>query len=165
MSQFLIRPGEGTHVSMGGLAVGLALPSGRTGNALAITEQDLDAGRLIPPHRHEHEDEYLLVLEGTLGARIGDEEVEAARGSYLIAPRRSFHAYWNPTDEPVRFLGIVSPGGFEGYFEELGRAFATDDPEVVGTRRRELATRYGLEFEPAWVPRLHDRHGVRPLGR
>ena len=164
MSQYLIRPGDGTRVAMGGLVVGLTVESDRTGGALAITEQGLDSGRLIPPHRHEHEDEYLLVLEGTLGARIGDEELEAVRGSYLIAPRRLFHAFWNPTDEPVRFLGIVSPGGFERFFEEFGHAFTTDDPDVVAARRRDLGARYGLEYEPTWIPRLHDRYGIKPLG-
>jgi len=164
VSQYLIRPGDGTQVSMGGLAIGLSVPSDLTGGALAITEQRLDEGRLIPPHRHEHEDEYLLVLDGTLGARIGDEELEAVGGSSLIAPRRLFHAYWNPTDEPVRFLGIVSPGGFERFFEEFGQAFEAEDPEVIAVRRRELGARYGLEFEPTWIPQLNERYGVKPLG-
>jgi quercetin dioxygenase-like cupin family protein len=164
MSRHLIRPGDGTDVSMGGVTVGLKVRADRTGGALALTEQRLDVGRLIPPHRHEHEDEYLLVLDGTLGARVGDDELEAVRGSYVIAPRRLFHAYWNPTDEPVRFLGIISPGGFEHFFEEFEEAFAAGDADAIAARRRQLGVTYGLEFEPSWIPRLHERYGVTPLG-
>jgi mannose-6-phosphate isomerase-like protein (cupin superfamily) len=149
---------------MGGLVVGLPVGSDRTGGTLAIMEQRLDAGRMIPPHRHEHEDEYLVVLGGTLGARVGDEELEAVRGAYVIAPRRLFHAYWNPSEEPVRFLGICAPGGFERYFVEFAQAFSSGDPDVIAARRRELGVRYGLSFEPTWIPQLHERHGVRPLG-
>jgi quercetin dioxygenase-like cupin family protein len=149
---------------MGGLVVQLKVESDRAGGVFAVTEQGLDAGRLIPPHRHENEDEYSFVFDGTIGARIGDDELEAVRGSYIVAPRGLFHAYWNATDEPVRFLSIISPSGFERFFEEFGEAFKANDPEVVATRRRQLGAKYGLEYEPTWIPRLNDRYGVKPLG-
>jgi quercetin dioxygenase-like cupin family protein len=151
-------------MSLGGLGVQLKVQSDRTGGAFAITEQGLDARRLIPPHRHQHEDEYSVVLEGSLGARVGDDELHAAPGSYIIAPRGLFHAYWNPTDQPVRFLSIITPSGFERFFEQLQQAFESKDPDVIAARRRQLASEYGLAYEPTWVSGLEDRYGVKPLG-
>jgi len=135
-----------------------------TGGVFAVTEHGLQARRLIPPHRHEHEDECSFVLEGTIGARVGDQEFEAPPGAYIVAPRGLFHAYWNPTGQPARFLSIITPGGFERFFEEIQQAFEADDPDVVAARRRELGSEYGLEYEPAWMPGLKERFGVTPLG-
>ena len=87
MSRYLIRPIDGVHLSMGGMAVRLTVPSDRTSGVFAVTEHGLDERRLIPPHRHQHEDECSFVLEGTLGARVGDDELEAAPGSCILAPR------------------------------------------------------------------------------
>jgi quercetin dioxygenase-like cupin family protein len=164
VSSFLIRPTDGPRLFMGGMGVQLKVMSDRTGGVLAVNEHALDMRRLIPPHRHEHEDEFSYVLEGTVGARIGDDELEAEPGSYIIAPRGLFHAYWNPTAQPVRFLTMITPGGFERFFEEFHQAFEDEDPDVIATRRRQLGSEYGLEYEPAWIPGLHDRYGVIPLG-
>ena len=115
---------------MGGMGVQLKVISDRTGGVLAVNANALDVLRLIPPHRHDHdhehehehddedEDEFSCVLERTVGARIGEDEREAEPGSYIIAPRGLIHAYWNPTARPVRFLTIITPGGFERFFEE-----------------------------------------------
>jgi uncharacterized cupin superfamily protein len=43
-----------------------------TGGAFAVVEDPIEPGRLVLPHFHLHEDEYSYVLEGTIGARVGD---------------------------------------------------------------------------------------------
>jgi uncharacterized cupin superfamily protein len=48
-----------------------------TGGAFAVVEHPIEPGRLVLPHVHRHEDEYSYVLEGTIGARVGDHEVAA----------------------------------------------------------------------------------------
>jgi hypothetical protein len=58
------------------------------------------------------------VLEGTVGARVGDREVVAGAGSYLIKPRR-LHTFWNAGPGPARLLEVIAPAGFETYFAEL----------------------------------------------
>jgi hypothetical protein len=66
-----------------------------TGGAFAVVEHPIEPGRLVPPHVHLHEDEYSYVLEGTIGARLGDHEVVAGPGSYLFKPRGLMHTFWN----------------------------------------------------------------------
>ena len=108
-----------------------------TGGAFPIVEHPIDAGRLVLPHVHRHEDEYSYVLEGTIGARVGDREIVAGPGSYVIKPRGLMHTFWNAGPGPARLLEVIAPAGFETYFIELAEA---GDPG----RRQELAAKYGV---------------------
>jgi quercetin dioxygenase-like cupin family protein len=51
-----------------------------------------------PVHTHRHEDEYSIVLEGTIGVEIGEKVFEAGPGSVIVKPRGIPHAFWNPTE-------------------------------------------------------------------
>ena len=51
-----------------------------SGEAFSVVEHSLKPGAATPPHTHAHEDEYSYVLEGKIGARIGDKVVEATPG-------------------------------------------------------------------------------------
>ena len=72
-----------------------------------------------PLHRHAREDEYSYVLEGSMGALLGDEELVAGPGDLVFKPRNQWHTFWNAGDAPARILEIISPAGFEKYFDEL----------------------------------------------
>ena len=111
-----------------------------------------------PLHRHSREDEYSFVLEGRMGALLGDQEVHAEVGDLVFKPREEWHTFWNAGDEPCRILEIISPAGFERYFEELvdlegaGRL----EPSVVP----RIAARYGLEADPGSIPGLCEKYGL-----
>jgi uncharacterized cupin superfamily protein len=112
-----------------------------------------------PVHRHTREDEYSDVLEGRMGALGGDEVVEAGPGDLVFKPRNQWHTFWNAGDEPCRILEIISPAGFERFFQELsdlGGAMAAPPEDVA-----ELSARYGLEMRPETVPDLIARFGVQ----
>ena len=72
-----------------------------------------------PLHRHSREDEYSYVLEGRMGALLGDDVVYAEAGDLVHKPRDQWHTFWNAGDEPCRILEIIAPGGFEDFFDEL----------------------------------------------
>jgi quercetin dioxygenase-like cupin family protein len=152
-----IKPDEGPSLSLGGMGVIFKVLGSETGGAFAIVEHPIDPGRLVLPHVHQHEDEYSYVLEGTIGARVGDKEVVAGPGSYLIKPRGLMHTFWNAGPGPAHLLEIISPAGFVAYFAELAEA---GDPH----RRQELATKYGVTYSHEWVDDLASRYGLRLLG-
>ena len=93
-----------------------------------------------------------------MGAVLGDEVVYAEAGDFVFKPRDQWHTFWNAGDEPARILEIIAPGGFEGFFDELGEMQKQPDfsPEQMGT----LGARYGLEFQPESVPGLCEEHGL-----
>jgi mannose-6-phosphate isomerase-like protein (cupin superfamily) len=91
---------------------GRAIASGS--EATFVIEETVDdgsaPGRLIAPiHRHLHEDEAWYVLEGRLGFRIGDEEVEAGPGDAVVGPHGISHTYWNATSAPARYVLVMGP--------------------------------------------------------
>ena len=98
------------------------------------------------------EDEYSYVLEGRLGALLGDDVVYAEAGDLAFKPRDQWHTFWNAGDTVCRILEIISPAGFEHYFDDFAEA-----PES----RKELGARYGLEVDLDRVAELCEEHGLR----
>ena len=109
-------------------------------------------------HRHANEDEYSFVLEGRMGADLGGEIVYGEPGDLIFKPRGQWHTFWNAGDEPARILEIISPAGFEKYFDELVDLDfqGPPDPAVIGA----IAVRYGLELDFESFPRLVLAHGL-----
>jgi mannose-6-phosphate isomerase-like protein (cupin superfamily) len=158
VDSIVVRPDEGRSISLGGMGVVFRLFGQDTAGAFAVVEHPMEAGRLTWPHVHVREDELSYVLEGVIGARVGDQVIEAAGvGSYLRKPRGVPHAFWNPGPKPARLLEIISPPGFEAYFVELAEA---GDPH----RREELAKKYGVTYFSDWIPDLTARYKLKLLG-
>ena len=131
-----------------------------TSGGFSLVEHPIPEGALAAPlHRHSREDELSIVLEGTLGAVLGDHEVVAGAGSYVYKPRGQWHTLWNAGDEPLRFIELLIPGGVDEYFQQISsmlQAASAPDPAVV----RRMAAEYGIEFDFESVPSLCDRFGV-----
>ncbi|HEU5244298.1 MAG TPA: cupin domain-containing protein, partial [Gaiellaceae bacterium] len=127
------------------------------GDEFALVEHTLPARALGSPlHRHTSEDEYSYVLEGRLGAQLGDDILEAGPGELVRKPRGQEHAFWNAGDEPLRFLEIISPGRFAQYFRELAPVLAAGEHEGL----QEIAARYELEIDFSTIAVLAERHGL-----
>src|SRR3954470_6579252 len=136
----VVKPCEGRAVWLGGMGIVFKVSGADTGGTFAVVEHPIEPGRLVLPHVHSREDEYSYVLEGTIGARVGDREVIAGPGSYLIKPRGLMHTFWNAGPGPARLLEVISPAGFEAYFAELAEAGdpgrrVPDKPQAAGGHR------------------------------
>jgi quercetin dioxygenase-like cupin family protein len=160
-----VEPGEnrGKSFQEGGIGVLFKIFGRETGEALAVVEHPIDPRRLVPPHTHADVDEYSYVLEGEIGARIGDRVISASRGTYVLKPRGIMHTFWNATDRPARILEIVSPAKFERFFEEMGellKSHGPDTPERLGA----LAVAHKATMSMEWVAELKSSYGLKLLG-
>lgn len=87
---------------------------GASGADLVLAEWRDPGGGTDPPtyvaplHTHRRDDEAWYVLAGTLRFRLGEDTVEAAEGGAVIAPRGTAHTYWNPSQEPARYLLVMT---------------------------------------------------------
>ena len=159
----VVKAGEGERVDLGGLGVDFKVRGSQTGGSIAVVEHPIEARRWVPPHTHSKEDELSYVIEGTIGARIGDEIAVIEAGSYVFKPRGVKHTFWNPTDSPARLLEMIVPAGFDDYFMELGRFFGSGG--VPGSPEHQaLSTPYGLELSGDWIAELKSRYGLKMLG-
>jgi len=151
---------DGEHVRFGkALGTRRLLASSSTGGGFGLIEHDLPSRQLGSPiHTHEREDEYSFVLSGQLTAQVGDTILVAGPGELVIKPRHIPHTFWNPGSEPVRFLELICPGGFEEYFFEMAAPFNARDMEAIAAIR----DRYRLTIELESIPELLKRHGLQP---
>jgi mannose-6-phosphate isomerase-like protein (cupin superfamily) len=164
--RFTVEAGGGKSVNLGGLGVHFKLWGDQTQGLLSVVEHPMDAGRLVPPHVHANEDEYSYVLQGEFGVRIGDFETTVGSGSYIFKPRAIPHTFWNAGPEPARLIEMISPAGFEQFFDRLADIYAAagngaPDQVAIG----ELAARYNLAFtNPEWIPELKGKYNLKLLG-
>lgn len=164
--QLAVEPGQGRSVWLGGLGVDFKVPGDLTGGSFAVVEHPIEAGRLVPPHLHHDEDECSLVIEGRIGARIGDSIVDAGPGDYVWKPRGVPHTFWNAGPEPARLVEIIAPARFEGFFAELGELAERGLPfEEFVAQRAELGARYRQDFVDGWAEELMETYGLRLLGQ
>lgn len=107
------------HSVLGG-EIAVRLHAQETGGSLGLVEQVIPAGFPGPAlHVHPSFDETFLIVAGTLAFRVGEDAYEAPAGTLAFIPRGVPHTFANPTSEPVRTIVLATPGGFEGYFEEI----------------------------------------------
>lgn len=156
----VIGPQEGRAGFLGSIGVRFMIDGADSGGGFSLVEHPMSARALAAPlHRHTREDEYSFVLEGRVGALLGDEVLEAGVGDLVFKPRNQWHTFWNAGDEPARILEIISPAGFEQFFAEvvdLG-GVTEADPQLLG----ELCARYELEMDPESIPGLVERFGLQ----
>ena len=156
----VLGPQDGKAGFLGSIGVRFMIDGVDTSEGFSLVEHPMSAHALAAPlHRHTREDEYSYVVEGSVGALLGDKVVVAVPGDLIFKPRNQWHTFWNAGDEPARILEIIAPAGFEGFFKELvdmGGVLKAA-PETLG----ELCARYGLEMDPGSVPGLIERFGLK----
>ena len=155
----VLTPGAGKLVWLYDLGVRFMVSGAQTEGRFALVEHPIRPKALAAPlHTHADEDEISYVLEGEVGMQIGDRELRAGPGTLVFKPRGIPHAFWNPRDAPARMLELISPAGFERYFEEAADLYASGprDAELAA----ELRRRYRLEMDLSSIPRLLQVHGL-----
>lgn len=153
----VIGPGDGQFVDLGSLGVRFLVWAEETGGGFSLVEHPIPPRTLAAPlHKHANEDEYSYVLEGHLGALLGDAVVYAGPGDLVCKPRNQWHTFWNAGDEPCRILEIISPGGFEHMFAEMG----TDPDTFVGESAPDLDAVYAIEVDYDSIQRLCEDYGL-----
>ncbi len=148
-------PGQGETFDFGGLGVDWKIDGEQTEARFAVVHHPIKPGALAAPlHYHHNEDEYSYVLEGKLGALLGDEIVEAGPGTWVFKPRGQWHTFWNAGDTPCHIIEVLSPAGFENYFREVAEAWGDIE------RFAEINEKYSLDMDFESVPTLCERFGL-----
>ncbi len=156
----ILGPHDGVAGFLGSIGVRFMINGNESGGGFSLVEHPMGPRALAAPlHRHAREDEYSFVLEGEVGALLGDEVLVAKPGDLVFKPRNQWHTFWNAGDQPAQILEIISPAGFEEFFRELSEAGGVTgaSPQFLGG----LCQRYALEIDFNSVPELVERFSLR----
>src|SRR4029453_13035343 len=148
----IIGPDGGKAVDLGSIGARMMAWTEETGGGFSLVEHPMPPRRLAAPiHNPAREDEYSFVLEGRMGVLLGDDVLYAEVGDLAFKPRDQWHTFWNAGDGPCRILEIISPAGFERYFDEVAGGVAA--PE-------DYWARYGIQVDLDRSRRLCEQHGL-----
>jgi mannose-6-phosphate isomerase-like protein (cupin superfamily) len=152
----IVIPHEaGQLFQRGGFGIHWKIDGAQTANRFSVVHHPMAPRTLAAPlHRHHREDEYSYVLEGTLGALLGDDVVTAGPGTWVFKPRNQWHTFWNAGDTRCEIIEVISPAGFEDYFRALAAAW----PNLE--KFAEIARKFELDVDRDSVPLLCNRFGV-----
>jgi mannose-6-phosphate isomerase-like protein (cupin superfamily) len=154
----IVGPEDGKSGILGAIGVRFIIDAQDADSRFSLVEHPMPPRALAAPlHRHSREDEYSFVLEGRMGAQLGEEIVYAEAGDLVFKPRDQWHTFWNADDEPCRILELISPAGFERYFAEMIDLTGTKTPDTIAP----IARRYGLEMKFETIPQLVTEHGLQ----
>lgn len=158
---WMVGPGEGLDAPLARLGTLHKVHGDVTDGRLAVVEHTVPPGHLAAVlHRHTREDELSYVLEGEMGALLGDDVVTAPAGSWVLKPRGEWHTFWNPGEVELRFLELILPAGFEDYFERLSpllQAAGEPDADAIAS----LGAEYGLEVDAEATAGICERFGLQ----
>lgn len=146
MKPIQIPAGGGKVVNVLGTPMLIRVHGRDTEGTLAVVESHDAPGGGPPPHIHHREEETFQVLEGEYEFMIGGQTIRVRPGTTLFAPRDVPHTYRCTSTTGGKLMVVLTPAGFEGFFEEIG--VLTPEQQQDIPRLMEIAKKFGLEFLP-----------------
>jgi quercetin dioxygenase-like cupin family protein len=110
---------------LSGNAPKVLLRSEESNGQVSIVE--LGGGGRPPLHRHDF-DEAFYVLEGELTFQLEQDVFTRRAGELAFAPRGLAHTYANLSGAPARALLVITPAGFERYFDRIAARISGGEP-------------------------------------
>ena len=146
MNPIQVSSDGGKKVNVLGIPMVIRIHGHDTGGVVsAVESHDVPDGG-PPPHIHHREDETFQILEGEYEWTVGGETFIAKKGTTIFAPRGIPHTYRYLGKTPGRLMCVMTPSGFEAFFEEIGALSPRQQQDIP--RVIEIGKRYGLEFPP-----------------
>lgn len=115
-----------------------------SGGALSITDSVSPPMSGPPRHIHHDADESFVVLSGEATFWLEGESFVRGPGEAAFVPRGKEHSFQVFGEQPCRHLVILTPSGFEAFFQEMSQhgCRIPEDMEQITV----IAKAHGLEF-------------------
>jgi mannose-6-phosphate isomerase-like protein (cupin superfamily) len=138
---FVLLPGEGRSIDLGGFQMTLKASEADTGDAFSLLEAEEPADFGPPLHIHENAAEAFYVLQGEYIMFIEDQKFSCPTGSFIYIPQGVVHTF-RVGSTVSRKLNLYTPAAMVGYFDELSAAISMGQIDSEGLNR--IALRYGM---------------------
>jgi mannose-6-phosphate isomerase-like protein (cupin superfamily) len=139
---FVLRPGEGRSIDLGGFRMSVKATEEDTDGAFTLLEANEPASFGPPLHIHREAAEAFYVLEGEYVLFIEGREYPCPAGSFVFIPAGIEHAF-RVGAGASRKLNLYAPAAMVGYFDDLSDAIKSGqlDPDALSA----IALKYGME--------------------
>jgi mannose-6-phosphate isomerase-like protein (cupin superfamily) len=129
------------------------VPAAATGGALSVFRSTMPEGFGPPRHIHTREDEVFMVEQGEALFDVDGRLMIAGPGTTVFMPRGVPHTFRVRSRVAV-MLGVMTPGGFEELFRNLGMAAGSRTLPPAGV----------VPFDVPAVMAEQERLGTRVVG-
>lgn len=119
------------------------LTSADSAGALSMFELKVPSRTGPARHVHHREDEWCYVVEGEFLFEAGDEKTTLPAGGSIWMPRGIPHVWANTSQTNGRLIVACRPGGFEKFFDELGRI---PEANVSPATVKKVMAKYGMDY-------------------
>jgi len=146
MDPIKVQPDGGEAVNILGIPMHIRVKGSDTNGIVSVVESHDLPGGGPPPHIHHREDETFQILEGEYEFTVAGNSFLAREGTTIFAPRGIPHTYRYLGQMPGRLMCVITPAGFEGFFEAIGALGPEQQQDIP--RVMEIANKFGLEILP-----------------
>ena len=117
----MIRTGQTIENPVTGERLVFRRTAADTNGELVIVETFVQPhGFVAAAHVHPSQEERFEVLRGTVGLRIGRDEIVAGPGQRITVPAGTAHRFWNAGEEEAHFVCEIRPAlRFEQLIETM----------------------------------------------
>jgi len=141
MNDFSLGPGA---IEWGGTFYKTILTTPDTGGAMSIVDSVSPPDSGPPRHVHHDADEAFVILTGDCDFCIEGQRFTRGPGQSAFIPRGKEHTFRVVSAIPCRHLIILTPGGFEGFFEEMAAGHYRIPADMA--KIDEIAGRFQMTF-------------------
>lgn len=146
VSTIVRGPGEGDTVQIpDGRQFLFKAVSADTHGAYSLGEFVLPPAGTVLPHLHRENEEAFYVIEGEFTVDVGEEKVIARPGCFILIPRGTVHRLHNAGTTPARLVMVISPGGMEQMYGEIGQALSARDGATDRSTIQSIREKYRTE--------------------
>jgi quercetin dioxygenase-like cupin family protein len=146
-----LNPSDET-IRLGPLAVRFMVTGTDSNGSVAAFELSVPAAQRLsaPAHSHDHYEETIYGVEGTLTWTVDGKQIVVGPGQALCIPRGAIHRFDNHSTQDVKALCVITPAALgPQYFRESAdviNAAAGGPPDRV--KLAEIMRRHGLTPAP-----------------
>jgi quercetin dioxygenase-like cupin family protein len=155
IAQPRINPADETIIARG-LTVRFLLTSNQSNGSIAAFELTVAAAEKLPApaHSHDHYEETIYGLEGSLTWTVEGKRIDIGPGQALCIPRGAVHRFDNNGHADAKVLCVITPAAIgPEYFREVFAvvaAAAGGPPDKA--KMAEIMRQHGLTLAPPPKP-------------
>ena len=132
-------------IKAGQILIDFLLEAADTNGSAAMFEFTVPVGAKVPiPHYHEHYDETIYGLEGTITFTVDGEAIDIQPGETCFIPRGAVHGFDNLKQVDAKALAVITPALLSSiFFKEVAEIVNAGGPPDL-QKLRLVMTKHGL---------------------